>query len=195
MAPPRTPQQRLVISQSGIQSTTTQQPTTPNEDTIVPTVNTTTEQQSPETNQTTNTATNNSGDISSITTSDSNHVYKTKGTLFLVKLAVNTNLFPRIKFIRNKEELEFSNDENSICQIVLTNINIPRDQVTQIECWTQIKHHVPLYMNRKRTSVTLAIKNKFIGTSKKNNDKTKPTIHTNHRCQTQDGLINTVTST
>ena len=105
-------------------------------------------------------------DLSSITTNDLlTQVYSSKGNLYLVRNVVCTHLFPKIKFVTAKHDLNYSMDEHSIAQIILTNLNIPHEPRIQMHCWAQNRFHVPQYMNRRRTAVTLALRNKFKGMS------------------------------
>lgn len=160
MAPTNTVPPRRAISQSGVLSHATLQPRPPTVAPILPPI-TTADIESVGTDVTTTTG----GDLSSLTTNEQVVVFKTKGNLYLVKIAVTTHLFPKIKFIASKEDLDYSADANSISQIILTNLNVPSEPLAQIECWAQIKYYVPLYMNRKRTAVILALRNKFKGMS------------------------------
>ena len=161
MAPPTTLPPRPATTQNGLLSHATLQPRPQTVAPIPPPINAAGDDQSVGTNVTTTTG----GDLSSITTNKLVVVFKTKGNLYLVKVAVTTHLFPKIKFIASKDDLDYSVDKNSISQIILTNLNIPPDTLAQIKCWAQIKYYVPLYMNRKRTAVTLALRNKFKGMS------------------------------
>ena len=106
-------------------------------------------------------------DLSSITTNDLllTQVFSSKGNLYLVKNVVCTHLFPKIKFVTAKQDLDYSMNEHSIAQIILTNLNIPHEPRVQMHCWAQIRFHVPVYMNRRRTAVTFALRNKFKGMS------------------------------
>ena len=161
MAPTTRLQPRLAISQTGIPPSTTLPPRTPQPTApILPTITTTDDQHA-----TTNPTTNTGEPQPAVNANETVHVFKTQGTLYLVKMAVTKQLFHKYKFITNKGDLDFSTDKTSIPQLILANINVPPDPLAQIECWAQIKYFVPVYMNRKRTSVTLALRNKFKGMS------------------------------
>ena len=98
------------------------------------------------------------------TTAQQPVLYSTAPNMHLIKGVINRKLFRSVKFVSSKDDLYFNTDEYSIAQIVLSNITIPADIVSQSNCWNQIQHIVPETLNRKRTSTTFAIKKKFNGT-------------------------------
>ena len=105
-------------------------------------------------------------DLSSITNSTplNNIVFNTHANRINIKQAVKKVLFPKIKFLGSKNDLEYSVDTNSIAQIILTSLNLPESHNTRNVCWIQVRHLISEYLNLKRTSVVHAMKQKFNGT-------------------------------
>ena len=119
-------------------------------------------------NSSTTTATNGTiiTDLSSITNSTplNNILFNTHANRINIKQAVKKVLFPKIKFLGSKNDLEYSVDTNSIAQIILTSLNLPESHNTRNVCWIQVRHLISEYLNLKRTSVVHAMKQKFNGT-------------------------------
>ena len=80
-----------------------------------------------------------------------------------IKNVVCNVLFRNIKFIACKGDLMYSTDKNLIAQIILTTISIPDSANVGATCWDQIRHRIPEYLNRKRTTTTNALKSRFEG--------------------------------
>ena len=91
-------------------------------------------------------------------------LFNTRANRINVKQAVKKVLFPNIKFLASKDDLEYSLDKHSVSQIILTSLNVPEDHTTRNICWVQVRHLISEYLNFKRTSVVHAIKHKFNGT-------------------------------
>lgn len=89
--------------------------------------------------------------------------FDTLSNMVHIKGAVCNVLFRSIKFISCKWDLMYSTDKNSIAQIILTTISVPACTNLQATCWDQIRHRVPEYLNRKRTTTTNALKTRFEG--------------------------------
>lgn len=143
---------------------------------------------------TTDHSTHTGGDVSALTTTIDSRIvnYRTPCIMFNLKQIITQHLFPKIKFIASKSDLEFSTDNQSIAQIILTNFNNLTDPLQQMQCWAQIRSDIPLFMNRKRTAINLAIKNKFKGMSMRLVMAThEPTTHINS-LSLQHGLRNTM---
>ena len=96
--------------------------------------------------------------------------FDTLSNMVHIKGAVYNVLFRSIKFISCKSDLMYSTEKNSIAQIILTTINVTACNTLQATCWDQIRHRVPAFLNRKRTTTTNALKTRFEG--KHGNDNT-----------------------
>ena len=139
-----------------------------------PTGGTTVSHEEPQENKNTNnnssTTTTTNGTIitnlSLITNSTplNNIVFNTHANWINIKQAVKKVLFPKIKFLGSKDNLEYSMETNLIAQIILTSLNLPESHNTQNVCWVQVCHLIADYLNLKQTSVVHAIKQKFNGT-------------------------------
>ena len=105
--------------------------------------------------------------------------FDTLSNMVHIKGAVYNVLFRSIKFISCKSDLMYSTDKNSIAQIILTTINVTACNTLQATCWDQIRHRVPAFLNRKRTTTTNALRNRFEG--KHGNDTINDaTYHSNN---------------
>ena len=71
---------------------------------------------------------------------------------------VKNVLFHKKPYINDQSELEFSNNNNSVCMIILNKLNISENSETRKECWKQIKGYVPSFLNKKRTTIVQTIK-------------------------------------
>ena len=160
VAPPRTVQ----AVRTPMIETLTQRPT----DTTTSPPEEPTENETTNDNSSTTTTTNGTiiTDLSSITNSTplNNIVFNTHANRINIKQAVKKVLFPKIKFLGSKNDLEYSVDTNSIAQIILTSLNLPESHNTRNVCWIQVRHLISEYLNLKRTSVVHAMKQKFNGT-------------------------------
>ena len=105
-------------------------------------------------------------DLSSIANSTplNNILVNTHANRINIKQAVKKVLFPNIKFLGSKDDLEYSMETNLIAQIILTSLNLPENHNTRNVCWVQVCHLISDYLNLKQTSVVHAIKQKFNGT-------------------------------
>jgi len=167
-APPRITSnatQRVMVMQRPNQLVLPAQPNTTNEATAVETNNLTHGDTATHTS-----ATDNTTDISSITNelptttaTTTNLIFDTEAIRFNLLDVVKTYLFPLVKFINNKGELDYCVNPQSISQIVLNHLNIPLDPNIRRLCWLQIWRHVPKYLNSKRTTIVKAINTCFTG--------------------------------
>ena len=87
-----------------------------------------------------------------------------------IALYVKDHFFSKCKFIRDPSEMEYSLEQQSICQTVCKGCNIPLER--QQEWWQFAKKVVEHNLNKKRADVNSTMKRIFIG---------KPTIKTNAR--------------
>ena len=92
--------------------------------------------------------------------------FNTPSNIINVARVIRTELFRKYKYVRSKGDLEFSNNEHSVAQIVLDALNVSNKEAIQQLCWKQICYLVPKYLNNTRTVKLNAIKMKFNGKSK-----------------------------
>ena len=71
-------------------------------------------------------------------------------------------IFPKMKFITSLYELEYNKDDESVSQIVLTNMTVKSTEVKRVLFWNIMKKYVPNALNKKRGNVTRSIKAKFL---------------------------------
>ena len=79
-----------------------------------------------------------------------------------VREVVKDVLFHQKPYINDHTELEFSENDHSICAIVLKELNM-LNKNDRAECWRQIKIHIPNFLNKKRTTIVQMMKKKFKG--------------------------------
>ena len=79
-------------------------------------------------------------------------------TKWNLREAVKNVLFHKKPYINDQSELEFSDNNNSVCMIILNELNITDNNETRKECWKQIKGYVPSFLNKKRTTIVQTIK-------------------------------------
>ena len=84
-------------------------------------------------------------------------------TKWNLREAVKGVLFHQKPYINDQTELEFSESNNSVCAIVLKELNISSNNETKRECWNQMKGYIPSFLNKKRTTIVQTIKKKFKG--------------------------------
>ena len=70
-------------------------------------------------------------------------------------------LFHKKPYINGQSELEFSESDDSVCAIILNELNITDNNETRKECWKQMKRYVPSFLNKKWTTIVQTIKKKF----------------------------------
>ena len=70
-------------------------------------------------------------------------------------------VFPKIKFINTHAEVDYSNKETSVCGLVKKHLNMPSTEQNKLIWWKQLRVHVPMYLNRKRSTVSKAIEKRF----------------------------------
>ena len=80
-----------------------------------------------------------------------------------IREAVKGILFHKKPFINDQYELEFSTKEDSVCDMILSHINIPKGKGIRMEYWKQAKEHIPHCLNQKRATIVQTIKKKFTG--------------------------------
>ena len=83
----------------------------------------------------------------------------------LTKKTVKKVLFHKQPVINNKPDLDFSEDNKSICGVILNKLNVSDNKETRKQCWNQIKGYILNFLNKKRTTIVQAIKKKFKGKS------------------------------
>ena len=91
-------------------------------------------------------------------------IFNTHANQINIKQAVKKVLFPNIKFLGSKNDLEYSVETNLIAQIILTSLNLPENHNTRNVCWVQVCHLISDYLNLKQTAVVHAMKQKSNGT-------------------------------
>ena len=103
--------------------------------------------------------------ISTLSNGSSLIVFDTYLTKWNLREAVKKVLFHKQPFINNKSDLDFSEDNKSICGVILNKLNVSDNKETRRQCWNQIKSYIPNFLNKKRTTIVQAIKKKFKGKS------------------------------
>ena len=103
--------------------------------------------------------------ISTLSNGSSLIVFNTYLTKWNLREAVKKVLFHKQPFINNKSDLDFSDDNKSICVVILKELNVSENKEAKEKCWEQVKDYIPNFLNKKRTTVVQAIKKKFKGKS------------------------------
>ena len=103
--------------------------------------------------------------VSTLSNGSSSIVFDTYSTRWNLREAVKKVLFHKQPFINNKSALDFSEDNKSICEIILKELNVSENKEAREKCWEQIKDYIPNFLNKKRMTVVQAIKKKFNGKS------------------------------
>ena len=99
--------------------------------------------------------------ISTLSNGSSSIVFDTYSTRWNLREAVKKVLFHKQPFINNKSDLDFNEDNKSICAVILKELNVLENKEAKEKCWEQIKEYIPNFLNKKRTTVVQAIKKKF----------------------------------
>ena len=71
---------------------------------------------------------------------------------------IKTNIFHKYKYVRSKNDLEFSKDEHSLPQMILKSLNVAEDKNIRLNCWRQIRYLIPKNLNLTRAITLNAIK-------------------------------------
>lgn len=74
---------------------------------------------------------------------------------------VRYKLFPELKFIMNKTQLNYSEEKQSLCSMICTNMGMA-ERASATEWWEKYKGMIADILNAKRADVTGAIKQEFI---------------------------------
>jgi hypothetical protein len=74
---------------------------------------------------------------------------------------VRNDLFPKLKFIIRKQQLEYSPFENSICGKICAALGM-KNAAPSVTCWERHKNMIVDVLNAKRADVTGAIKKEFL---------------------------------
>lgn len=82
-------------------------------------------------------------------------------TLILLDKYVKNDMFHQLKFISCSEMMIFSWEEQSICQVVCTKFNVPKDG--RISFWAQYSKTIIQKLNKKRSDVSNAMRKAFKG--------------------------------
>ena len=78
---------------------------------------------------------------------------------------IKTDIFHKYKYVRSKNNLEFSTDDHSLAQMILNSLNVTKDNLIRQTCWRQIRYLVAKNLNLTRAIKLNAIKLKCDGTS------------------------------
>jgi hypothetical protein len=73
---------------------------------------------------------------------------------------VRNDLFPKLKFIMGKQQLEYSPFENSICGKICAALGM-KNAAAAVTCWERHKNMIADVLNAKKADVTGAIKKEF----------------------------------
>ena len=82
-------------------------------------------------------------------------------TLILIDQYVKNDMFHQLKFILRPEMMIFSWEAKSICQIICTKFNVPKNG--SINFWSTYSKHIIQKLNKKRFDVSIAMKKSFKG--------------------------------
>ena len=77
---------------------------------------------------------------------------------------IKSDIFHKYKYVRSKNDLEFSTDEHSLAQMILKSLNVAEDKNIRLNCWNQIRYLIPKNLNLTRAIKLNAIKLKCDGT-------------------------------
>ena len=103
--------------------------------------------------------------VSTLSNGTSLITFDSFATKWNLREAVKGVLFHKKPYINDQSELEFSEDNDSVCMIILNELNVTDNNETRKECWKQIQGYVPGFLNKKRTAIVQTIKKKFKGKS------------------------------
>jgi hypothetical protein len=76
---------------------------------------------------------------------------------------VRYELFPKLKFIMNSKQLNYSSDKSSICGLICHAMGLV-DEKTSVSWWERYKHMIADVLNAKRADATGAMKRVFLRT-------------------------------
>ena len=74
----------------------------------------------------------------------------------------STYLFPRVKFLNKRRDLDYSDKRNSLCQHVIEHCNVPA-AIDKVIWWQQNRKHVLATITSLRSNKATALKNAFFG--------------------------------
>ena len=77
---------------------------------------------------------------------------------------IKNDIFHKYKYVRSKNDLEFSTDDHSLLQMILNSLNVTKDHIIRQTCWRQIRYLVAKNLNLTRAIKLNAIELKFDGT-------------------------------
>ena len=103
------------------------------------------------------------GEITDTTNSSESvtYIYDNASNRLNLGSVIKVFVFPKIKFINTYTDLDYSNNETSVCGLVKKHLNMPCTEPNKLIWWKQLKVHVPMYLNRKRSTVSKAIEKRF----------------------------------
>ena len=78
---------------------------------------------------------------------------------------IKTDIFHKYKYVRSKDDLEFSTNDHSLAQMILNSLNVTEDNIIQQTCWRQIRYLVAKNLNLTRAIKLNTIKLKCDSTS------------------------------
>ena len=76
---------------------------------------------------------------------------------------VLSDLFPRIKFLDKKKDLEYTMKEGSICQYLFCKSKLNYDESQREFLWKKAKGWIQESISRLRSDKSAAVKNAFYG--------------------------------
>ena len=82
-------------------------------------------------------------------------------TLILLDKYVKNEMFHQLKFISCPEMMIFSWEAQSICQVVCTKFNVPKNG--RVSFWSQYSKTIIQKLNKKRSDVSNAMRKAFKG--------------------------------
>jgi hypothetical protein len=74
---------------------------------------------------------------------------------------VRYELFPKLKFIMSKRQLEYSGERNTICGLICSDLGLV-DQQAAVPWWERYKDMIADVLNAKRADVTGSLKRAFL---------------------------------
>ena len=82
-------------------------------------------------------------------------------TLILIDKYVKNEMFHQLKFISHPEMMIFSWEPQSICQVICTKFNVPKNG--RVSFWSQYSKPIIQKLNKKRSDVSNAMRKAFKG--------------------------------
>ena len=95
--------------------------------------------------------------VSTLSNGTSLITFDSFATQWNLREAVKGVLFHKKLYINDQSELEFSENNDSVCMTVLNELNVADNNETRRECWKQIKGYVPSFLNKKWTTIVQTI--------------------------------------